>query len=87
MCSMTADEMVAYALEAPPELLPFLPELLADLDELGSDAAQIAGILRDLPLPPTTQVVDLGCGKGRPRSRSRRNSAYACSASSCSSRS
>lgn len=61
---MTANEMVAYALEAPPELLPFLPELLADLDELGSDSAQIAGVLRDLALPPTTSVVDLGCGKG-----------------------
>lgn len=62
---MTADEMVAYALEAPPELLPFLPELLADLDELGSDAAQIAAVVRDLELPPTTRVVvDLGSGKG-----------------------
>ncbi len=61
---MNADEMVAYALEAPPELLPFLPELLADFDELGSDAEQIARVLRDLQLPPTTRVVDLGCGKG-----------------------
>lgn len=61
---MTANEMVAYALEAPTELLPFLPELLADLDELGSDAEQIAGVLRDLALPPTASVVDLGCGKG-----------------------
>ncbi len=61
---MNADEMVAYALEAPPELLPFLPELLADLDELGSDAEQIAHVLRDLQLPPAARVVDLGCGKG-----------------------
>lgn len=61
---MNADEMVAYALEAPPELLPFLPELLADLDELGSDAEQIAEVIRDLDLPPTARVVDLGCGKG-----------------------
>lgn len=61
---MNANEMVAYALEAPPELLPFLPELLADLDELGSDAEQIAGILQDLKLPPGARVVDLGCGKG-----------------------
>jgi SAM-dependent methyltransferase len=56
--------MVAYALEAPPELLPFLPELLADLEELGSDARQIARILRTLALPPTARVVDLGSGKG-----------------------
>ncbi len=61
---MNADEMVAHALEAPLELLPFLPELLADLDELGSDAEQIVGVLRDLPLPPAARVVDLGCGKG-----------------------
>ena len=61
---MTADEMVAYALEAPPELLPFLPELLADLEELGSDAEQIAHIVRDLGLPGGATVVDLGCGKG-----------------------
>lgn len=61
---VTASEMVAYALEAPPELLPFLPELLADLEELGSDAGQIAQIVRDLALPPTASVVDLGCGKG-----------------------
>ena len=60
----TAKEMVAYALEAPPELLPLLPELLTDLDELGSDAGQITGIVRDLALPPTASVVDLGCGKG-----------------------
>src|SRR4051812_40115177 len=61
---MNANEMVAYALEAPSELLPFLPELLADLDELGSDAGQIADVVRDLELPPTAWVVDLGCGKG-----------------------
>lgn len=61
----TATEMVAHALEAPPELLPFLPELLADLDELGSDAEQIAGVVRDLALPPTARVVDLEAPKGR----------------------
>lgn len=61
---MPADAIVACSLEAPPELLPFLPELLADLDELGSDAEHVAGILRDLALPSTACVVDLGCGKG-----------------------
>ncbi len=58
------DEMVAYALEIHPSLLPYLPELLADLGELGSDAQAIAGILIDLNLPGSTSVVDLGCGKG-----------------------
>lgn len=56
--------MVAYALEAPPELLPFLPELLADVDELGSNAGLIASLLRNLGLPETARVMDLGCGKG-----------------------
>ena len=58
------DEMVAYALEAPTALLRYLPELLADLEELGSDAEAIAGVLDDLNLTKSTTVVDLGCGKG-----------------------
>lgn len=57
-------EMVAYALEADPALLPYLPELLSDLDELGSDAEQICEVLADLQLPQSARVVDLGCGKG-----------------------
>jgi SAM-dependent methyltransferase len=60
----TEDEMVAYALESSPELLPFIPELLADLEELGSEAELIVQVLRELELPKTTSVVDLGCGKG-----------------------
>ncbi len=57
------DEMVAYALEIHPSLLPYLPELLADLGELGSDAQAIAGILNNINLPGSTSVVDLGCGR------------------------
>lgn len=60
---MNAADMVARALEAPAELLPFLPELLADVDELGSDSKQIVSILRELPLPAGARVVDVGCGK------------------------
>ena len=58
------DGMVAYALEAPTALLPYLPELLADLGELGSDAEAITSVLNDLNLTKSTTVVDLGCGKG-----------------------
>ncbi|MEE8624813.1 MAG: class I SAM-dependent methyltransferase [Acidiferrobacterales bacterium] len=58
------DEMVAYALETHPALLPYLPELLADLEELGSDAQAITKVLDDLNLTESTTVVDLGCGKG-----------------------
>lgn len=57
-------EMVAYALEIDPALLPFVPELLADLDELGSDTELIVATLRELRLPKTARVLDLGCGKG-----------------------
>jgi len=60
----TEDEMVAYALEADPALLPFLPELLADLEELGSDAEAIAEVVAELDLPDAARVIDLGCGKG-----------------------
>lgn len=58
------DEMVAYALEASTALLPYLPELLADLKELGSDADAITSVIRDLNLSKSMTVVDLGCGKG-----------------------
>ena len=58
------DEMIAYALEAHPALLPYLPELLADLQELGSDAQAITNVLNDLKLKKSTTVIDLGCGKG-----------------------
>lgn len=57
-------EMIAYALEVDPELLPLVPELLADLDELGSDAPLIVEVLAELGLPGSSRVVDLGCGKG-----------------------
>lgn len=60
----TEAEMVAYALEVQPALLPFVPELLADLDELGSDSELIVRVLSDLRLPPSAKVIDLGCGKG-----------------------
>ena len=58
------EEMVAYALEADVALLPYLPELLADLDELGSDAELIAEVICDLELPSDAHVIDLGCGRG-----------------------
>ena len=58
------DEMIAYALEAHTALLPYLPELLADLEELGGNAGAIASVLDDLNLTKSTTVVDLGCGKG-----------------------
>jgi SAM-dependent methyltransferase len=58
------EEMVAYALEIDTSLLPFAPELLADFNELGSDAEDIVAAIKALDLPASASVVDLGCGKG-----------------------
>ncbi len=58
------EEMIAYALEVTPSLLPYLPELLADLEELGSDAKLMVDVLRELEPPRGSRVIDLGCGKG-----------------------
>ena len=55
---------VADSMEAPPELLPFLPELLADLWALGGDPEIVIGLLRPLALSPSARLLDLGCGKG-----------------------
>ncbi len=55
---------IAEAMECTPELLPFLPELLADLEELGASRRVILNLLRPLALPPGARVLDLGCGKG-----------------------
>lgn len=56
--------MVAHTLEAPVALLRYMPELLADLEELGSDTEAIVSVLRCLSPTKATTVVDLGCGKG-----------------------
>lgn len=56
---------IAFSLGAPPELLPFIPELLADLSPLGGSPERVVDLLRPLPLnPAATKVLDLGCGKG-----------------------
>ena len=55
---------IAGSLDADPALIPFLPELLADLDELGSSAEQVVGVLAPLGLPRAARVLELGCGKG-----------------------
>jgi 2-polyprenyl-3-methyl-5-hydroxy-6-metoxy-1,4-benzoquinol methylase/HEPN domain-containing protein len=64
----TMDEVlareVARTLECHLELLPFLPELLADLDALGTDPEDVLDLLRPLGLPPGGRALDLGCGKG-----------------------
>ena len=60
----TETEMIAYALEIDPALLPWIPDLLSDFDALGGNAALIVEGLAALDLPAASRVVDLGCGKG-----------------------
>ncbi|WPB76466.1 methyltransferase domain-containing protein [Archangium violaceum] len=62
--NVSLEEQVATALETTPELLPFMPELLADLDELGTEVRDIIELLRPLGLSAGARVLDLGCGKG-----------------------
>lgn len=65
------ERQIADALECTPELFPYLPELLTDLEELGASRRKIVELLRPLKLPPSpsagqagARVLDLGCGKG-----------------------
>ena len=55
-CSLTADTT---------ELLPFLPYLLQDFWELGSDPEVMIRLIKNqVPLSSETRVLDLACGKG-----------------------
>lgn len=55
---------VARSLDAQPEMVPYLAELLADVDELGGSADQIAEVVGDLGLARELRAADLACGKG-----------------------
>ena len=55
---------VAASLDAPPELLPLLPELLADLRSLSGPVETLLDVIRGLGLPADSRALDLGCGKG-----------------------
>ena len=55
-CSLTAETT---------ELLPFLPYLLQDLWELGSNPRDILKLMKKhMPLTANTRLLDLACGKG-----------------------
>lgn len=59
------DQVMADSMEARKDILPYLPELLVDLWALGSSPDLVVEMLSPLKLPKlTTQVLDLGCGKG-----------------------
>ncbi len=56
---------IAVSLDASEEVMPFIPELLADLWSLGSNVNNFVSLLQPLNLSPRkTRVLDLGCGKG-----------------------
>jgi len=65
MLNKSQAKSVADSLDADPELLVFLPELLADLDALGSPVAPIEALVRQhLGRLQDLEMLDLGCGKG-----------------------
>jgi len=57
-------DVLANYLEAPAELLPDLPIILSDLDELGPSPEDIYDMMTGLDLPQRFKILDLGCGKG-----------------------
>jgi len=54
---------IAASLDAPPELLPFLPQLLARFNELGGSVDAALELIETAAIPPG-RALDLGCGKG-----------------------
>lgn len=57
-------ESIARSLDATPDLLPFLPELLGDLFALGSSPEQVVAVLAELGFQGGGLLLDAGCGKG-----------------------
>ena len=62
--TLDLDESIAQAMETDARLLPLLPELLADLWELGTSAEQIVSALESVGVEQDSTVLDLACGKG-----------------------
>lgn len=59
------EQSLAKSLETSPDFLPYSPQLLVDLWDLGCSPDQIVEVVGELNLPPEkTRILDLGCGKG-----------------------
>jgi ubiquinone/menaquinone biosynthesis C-methylase UbiE len=59
------EKSISDSLETKTAMLPFLPQLLADMWALGSSPEIVVDLLKPLNLPAAnTKVLDLGCGKG-----------------------
>jgi SAM-dependent methyltransferase len=64
MKEITTKDIAEY-FDVGPELVPYIPELLSDIWALGSSPKLIVDWLRSFEFTPmSTQVLDLGCGKG-----------------------
>ena len=55
---------MAALLETEADLLPLMPELLADLEALGGSPELTLELLEQVSPEPEWRVLDLGCGKG-----------------------
>lgn len=62
--TLDLDDSIAQAMETDARILPVLPELLADLWELGPSAEQVVAVLKSVGVEPDSTVIDLACGKG-----------------------
>lgn len=63
MTTKITDE-IAYAMEAPECLLPYLAFLLQDLPSLSGAEDDVVRVLREVGFPKGGTVLDLGCGRG-----------------------
>jgi ubiquinone/menaquinone biosynthesis C-methylase UbiE len=58
------DGSIAHAMETDVRLLPLLPELLADIWELGTSSEDVIAALQSAGAESGSTALDLGCGKG-----------------------
>jgi ubiquinone/menaquinone biosynthesis C-methylase UbiE len=59
------EKLMSESMEAHPDILPYLPELLRDMWALGSSPDKMIELIHPLKMPAQkTRVLDLGCGKG-----------------------
>lgn len=59
------NQLLAEALDVEPRVVPYIPELLADIQVMGSWPTVIVELLRPLKFrEKSARILDLGCGKG-----------------------
>jgi 2-polyprenyl-3-methyl-5-hydroxy-6-metoxy-1,4-benzoquinol methylase len=60
----STDNSISQSMEIASFLLPYLPELVKDLWDMGCAFDQILDLIKSLNQPGDTNLLDLGCGKG-----------------------